>query len=226
MADPRYVFDAIKRRIRDSAIGRFITRRQMARLRDDAAATAGQQMRDLVAKAARGELPAETFRTEFKTLVRNVNGAQYLLGRGSVHAMSGKDFSTLTDLIRHQHSYADGFADVIGTLSEAQAMVRADMYADAGIYAFERGQASAWGIESHLPGYPGDGTCFGLTRCRCRWVMRETETEIEATWTLGAADACPVCVGRSQSWAPVRVPKPYAVPDATPVRLAAIRRVA
>lgn len=228
MANPRYIWDSLKRRIRDSAVGRFIARRQLTALRDGAATQAAGEMRDLAGRAVRGDLTVDAFRAEFRALVRNVNGAQYLLGRGGIHAMSATDFRSLTGIIQSQHAYLDRFVGDIerGILSEAQAMARAEMYADAGILAFERGQASAWGIDRQLPGYPGDGTCFGLTRCRCRWVIVEKDAEIEATWTLGATDACPVCVNRSQSWAPVKIPKPYAVPDRQPVRLAAIRRVA
>lgn len=221
-------FDTRSNRYRDRDSGRFLGKRAVLDLRDRLVAAADTQMRTLASQAATGAIAPVAFRSGMRDLLRNVHGAEAIFGRGGIHAMTSADWGRLGGTLRTQYAYLDGFvADLAnGALSEAQAMARAGMYANGGTLSFEQARASAWGLAGQLPCYPADGGTQCLSNCRCRWDIRQTETTVDAYWRLSAGESCPGCQGRAATYAPFSVPKPYAVPDATPVRLSAMRRVA
>jgi hypothetical protein len=212
-------------RWRDETSGRFLGNRQVVALRDEAVAAAGRDARSLAERAVRGEVAPDAFRAGMREVSRNAHTANYLLGRGGVNAMQASDFRTLATSLRTEFGHIDRFAwDVeAGTLSEAQAAARAELYAGAGVRSYEQGVASAWGVEAELPGYPADGGTQCLSRCRCSWRLNPTEHGIAATWVLGGADPCDGCRQRAAAWNPVVV-MPTAAPT-EPVRLSVVRRM-
>lgn len=220
-------FDLKAKRYRSGETGRFLPKRQIVALRDAVVDAATADVRSLAERAARGEISPDAFRSGMRTAIRNAHAAEYIFGRGGVNAMTKADFGRLGQTLRGQYAYLDRFADQVGLgiVSEAQAAARAAMYVNGGTLSFERGQASAWGLATALPCYPGDGGTPCLTNCRCSWDIKQTATAIEATWKVNA-EACSGCVTRGQRYAPFVVPAWHAQPDTEPIRLSVVRRVA
>lgn len=226
MAKP-WSFDTKARRYRSGETGRFLAKRVVTQLRDDVVAAAAKDARALAERAARGEITAEAFRDGMRVAVRNAQAAEYIFGRGGLNAMGSADFGRLGNTLRTAYSRLERlvFDAGHGTISEAQAANRAQMAIDGGVKAFEQGRAAAWGVAGALPLYPGDN-CEGLSNCRCSWTIVDGEHTIECTWTLGGTDPCGPCQSNAARYNPFVIPKPYATPDTTPVRLSVVRRVA
>lgn len=227
MADPRWGYSPSAKRYRDLDSGRFLPRKTVTDIRDRVVDAAGREARDLAEQVVRGEITPDAFRQGMRVVVRNAHAANAIFGRGGINAMTSADFGRLGSTLRTQFAYLEGFVQAVenGSLSEAQAAARAQLYVNGATRSFEEGQAAAWGIAGQLPCQPADmGTPCG-SNCRCRWDLRETETTIDAYWRLSAGESCVGCEGRAASYAPFSIPKPYAVPDATPVRLAVVPRL-
>lgn len=223
----KWGFDTTAKRYRDLGSGRFLPKRQVVAIRDAVVDAAGQEARSLAERAARGEIAADAFRAGMRVAIRNSHVAQYTFGRGGINAMTPADFGRIGRTLRQQYAYLDRFVIDLrqGTVSEAQAANRAKMYVDSGVKAFEQGHASAWGIATQLPTYPGD-TCEGRSNCRCSWDIRETDAGVECTWRLGGNDPCGPCRQNAARYNPYVVPSRWAQPETGPVRLSAIRSVA
>lgn len=226
MASPRYLWDAVKARFKDSRVGRYLSRKQMTTIRDTTATQAAKEFRALAEQAAKdvkaGVFDAEAFKTAFHASIRNLNASQYILGRGGLSAMTGEDFTALQAILADQKAFASNFAVDLatGTVSEAQAGARGELYAS--VIGYEQGQASAWGIA--LPEYPGQ-RCLGGSRCRCEWVIVDSVDGIEATWRT-EANPCGVCAGNAVEYNPFVIAKANQQIGGSPVRLSLSKRVA
>ncbi len=227
MASPRWGFSTSAKRYRDLDSGRFLAKKTVIALRDQVVAKGGQEARDLAARAVSGAVTPEVFREEMRIILRNVFTSEMAFGRGGIPSMTSGDFGRLRSTLARAFDRLETLVTDLTAqrVSEAQAANRAQMAVDGGIRAYELGKSSSWGIAGQLPLMPGDN-CEGLSRCRCSWSISETDTTIDAYWTLGGSDPCSPCQQNASRWAPWSTPKPYAVPDNQPVRLAAIRRVA
>ena len=226
MAKP-WSFDAHAKRYRSGQTGRFIGKKVVVQLRDDVVSAAAKDARQLAERAARGEVTAEELRAGLRLAVRNAQAAEYIFGRGGVNAMTNADFGRLGSTLRTAYARLEPLIldATTGRASEAQAANRAQMAVDGGVKAFEQGQASTWGVAGQLPLYPGDN-CLGMTNCRCSWSISEGDYTIDATWTLGGADPCGPCQQNAARYTPYSIIKPYANPEAGPVRLTMVRRAA
>lgn len=213
-------YDRNVRRYR-SGNGRFLAKSKVVAIRDAVVDAAAKEARDLAAKAVRGEITADAFRAGMRVAIRNAHVAEYSFGRGGINAMTSADFGRIGNTLRNQYAYLENFVTAIesSTLSEAKAAARAAQYMGAGVTSFEQGQAAAWGV--NLPTYPGQ-LCLGGGSCRCRWDIKETETEIQAQWVT-ESKPCDVCAGLGNRYNPFSIPKYRAQPDTTPVRLSAIK---
>lgn len=128
--------------------------------------------------------------------------AAYVVARGGVVAVPPAEWRVVVDLVARQQGYADGFAAALrgGTISHAQAVARARLYAGATVDAFERAKAKQSGFDA--PAYPGEG-CRGGSQCRCYWSIVEFPDRYEAIWrAVGDTNTCDVCRQRARDWAP------------------------
>ena len=218
-------YDDRVHRYRNLTSGRFLPKRDVVALRDAVVDAAGREARDLARRVVAGDISPDAFRQGMRLAIRNSHVAQYAFGRGGVRSLTQSDFGRIGNTLRRQYAFLERFLIDVqnGTVTEAQAANRANLYINGGVSSFERGHAAAWGL--NLPVQPGDGGTPCLGNCRCHWDIRETETTIDAYWRT-ESDPCSGCMARGERYAPYSTFKPYAVPDATPVRLAAIRRVA
>jgi hypothetical protein len=184
----------------------------MIRLRDQFAAAMESRGKASTERLAEGTRTLQQWEAEQRKALKTAYIDQYVMGRGGRGQMTQSDWGRLGSLLKSQYQYLQGFAADLasGALTPAQATARASLYYASSTQAFEAGHGAAWGIS--LPAYPGDGSTPCKARCACKWSIAETETATEASWLLGAAEHCEVCVGRAAEWAPLTFPKPIPVP--------------
>lgn len=212
--DTGWEWDVPSKRYRRKSNGRFLSHTQTRTLRDrftDAQRSDIDTFVRTYLPATPGEDPVA-----WATGMRHIEDAgwrkiektmttQYTFGRGGVNAMTSEDRAIVQRLLNGQQSYWQRFmreARAGDGMSVDRVAARATMYTDAATSFYERGREAAFNIE--LPGMPGDGTCHGLSRCRCSWELVEKRDHVEARWHTGGSDPCPVCVDRASTWSSVR----------------------
>lgn len=208
-------WSAAARRFRDSETGRFISRAEMLRLRDEFTTGRAGHMRDLTANMASGDLSIQRWELEMRQAIKSTHLVEYLQGRGGRNAMTPEDWGRLGQLIRAQYQFLHSFAQDVsdgryvsadGEVLAAQLQARAALYAGAGTNSNAHGQESAWGFT--LPVHPGDGGTPCLSNCRCHWQIVVTTTEYRAYWRLNAAaETCDGCLARAASYSPYTAPR-------------------
>lgn len=208
-----WTWDEKTARYRDPSTGRFLSHKQVVSLRDQLTDARQDTVGDLV----RSLLPANptTDETAWTSGVRIISErgwkqvqdsmiAQYVSGRGGIHAMTDVDRAVLNQMLRDQKQYWDGFmrSAMNGDVKSRDGVAaRANLYNDASTTFFEAGRERALGIQ--LPALPGDGGTSCAARCRCSWQITVKKDRVEATWTLGGSiQPCADCVSRSGQWAP------------------------
>jgi hypothetical protein len=172
--------------------GKYLSKRETVRLRDEVAEQARRDTTALALALRNGEISKGEFTTQMHQTLATTYGAQYILGRGGMDAMTARDMTHLQEQIVGQFSYVDKFGNDLmsGSVSEAQARNRANMYADAGVQAHERGVASSWNLD--LPAYPADGGTACMSNCRCHWdIKRQDRAKVEHDLALASLAADP-----------------------------------
>jgi hypothetical protein len=165
--------------------------------------------RELTRQLAAGEVSVAQWEREVRALVKRVYVAEYALGAGGHAMVTQRGWGSVGGLLASQYRYLRGFAEDVAAamLSEAQIAARTTLYLESAAQAYERARAAGYDGLS-LPAYPADGSCEGLTRCRCWWDIEEFADRFEATWnTAGDSSSCPVCQQRASDWAPFTQPK-------------------
>lgn len=188
--------------------GTFVSQARMAGLRDEFIAHQKVGVNTLAKQLADGDISLNQWVVGMRQNVKDSFIDQYMLAAGGRNNMTQADWGRVGQMVRNQYEYLDRFAvDVAnGRYTESAVAARARMYVESSSQAFERGNTVTRGMPD-LPAYPGDGSTQCLSNCRCRWVIKETDTEWQCTWKLGQAEHCPDCVERSRIWAPYIVPK-------------------
>lgn len=162
-----------------------------------------QAFQAAVDRYLRGEMSRSELESTMRTTIKDTHIVEYVLAHGGRTSMSLADWGRLGQIIRGQYSYLNGFLDALNSMSAAQALARAALYAHSARSSYWRGLAQVNSIS--LPAYPGDGTTRCKMNCRCRWHLEYSATEIRAYWQLGAAEHCPDCVARAAEWNPIVV---------------------
>jgi hypothetical protein len=196
---------------RNTATGQTIGAPGMLQLRDGFIDAQKQALitGDLADRLAAGEINVQQWVLESRQIIKTTFIDQYAIGRGGRKNMGPRDWGVIGGQCKTQYTYLDGFAQAIagGELSAAQIKVRAEMYVDASVQAYERGISERLGLPK-MPAYPGDGSTECRTNDRCHWEYAETETAWECTWVLDASvENCPTCVERARDWAPYVIQK-------------------
>lgn len=202
MADTRWTYDPETRTYRNVETGKVVTAARMVRLRDEFLAVQHTWAVDFAAALAAGTMTLATFEREMRVRIVRVFVAEYLFGRGGVSRILGSDRQVIGSLVQIQFGFLRAFTIDIGnaTMSEAAIANRATLYWQSARQAYERGQATAAGVD--LPAYPGDGSTRCKVRCRCKWDIREEDEQTVAYWRLRPAEHCADCLERSGVWNP------------------------
>lgn len=193
--------------------GRALSDRELVTLRNDLADGMAEEARSLVSRLFAGLLDFVSWARAFARTIASGITAGFLLGHGGARTVTPKAVSAIDAMIAEQHGYAAGFARDLadgltgGTLTEAAASARAELYAGASVHAYEQGRADAVGVD--LPYYPGDGgtsndgeQCVCLGNCRCAWqITHGGDGPATAAW-ITAADGkvCPGCEARGNDY--------------------------
>jgi hypothetical protein len=159
---------------------------------------------DLTAQLEAGSIQVGDWQDGMQALLARYHTAAYMIGLDNT-ALSQNALDAIAAQVEAQMGYLNNFALVISSAGEFQAAFynRADMY--AGSITTEYWEAKVGDLP--LPAMPAQGTSCG-GRCKCSWVIEEVDAangDYNATWTLGAADHCQVCLQRADDWAPVQI---------------------
>lgn len=215
--DPGWSWDTTSRRYRNTASGRYLSHRDVVKLRDRFTDARRQGTLDLFARylppnAATDPLGwnvgVRYLREKGWQEVERSMIAQYTFGRGGKNAMTGDDRVTLQRMLRNQKTYWDGFLTeaLEGRMSRDAAANRATLYDDASTTFYETGRESAFSIT--LPAIPGDGGTECKVKCRCSWRIVRRKNWTDATWKTVPGDICSGCLSRASQWAPYRIDHP------------------
>lgn len=218
------VWDATKRRYRDDATGRLVTRPQLRQLRDELADAYSAQFRTLTQQYGEGAISRTAWESGFRDLITRAAADGYAFGRGGVAQMTDTDFDALLRIVTTQLQFGEGFfTDVRAQLAARQGQLardlkaqllpqltaRADLYGGAAVHGFEQGQAVAVteGGLANLPAYPADGSSECGANDRCAWVITEQDGMWAARWvTERDGNVCPTCQWRGDNWNPLMIP--------------------
>jgi hypothetical protein len=201
---PAYTWDAVSRRYRDNATGRYVSHAAFDALRDAFAAKQETMIVSLARSLSQGGMTLRSWEEETYQRIRRATIAEYLAGRGGRHAATPADMRAIGAMLKEQRRYLRGFAEKIaeGGMTEQQIVNRAKLYARAVGQAFERGRASSWGVR--LPAYPRDGSTPCLVNCKCRWEIKVERSAVVAYWRMSVAEHCDECRSRARRWSPYR----------------------
>ena len=197
-------FNDTTKRYRNTAASVSITGNRLIELRDGLVDKQLPATRRLVNQLRDGEISVQEYTLAMRRNIKKVYLGEWMLAKGGVNAMTAADVSSVAQHVQRQYGFLQTFADQIknGELSVGQIRSRSEMYLHSSTQAFERGQASSFGIE--LPEYPGDGNQICLSRCKCRWnIVRGDDGAIQAYWLMNiTAEHCESCRQNTAKWNP------------------------
>ena len=197
-------FNDTTKRYRNTVSSTSVTNNRLIELRDNLMVKQTPAIRRLVNQLRDGELSVQEYTLAMRRLIKKAYLSQFMLAKGGVNAMTTRDVASVARQIVRQYGFFQNFANQIknGELSVGQIRSRSEMYLHSSTQAFERGQASSFGID--LPEYPGDGNQVCLSRCKCRWqITRKDDGTIQAHWILNiTAEHCESCRQNAARWNP------------------------
>ena len=200
-------WNAQTNRFRNLVSGVNITDNRRIELRDGYIQKQLPAIRRLVYQLRDGEITVQEYLLAVRRHIKKVYLGEWLLGKGGVNAMTANDVRLVGIHVHRQYEFLQNFIEQVrnGELSVAQIRSRSEMYIRSATHAYERGQASSYDVD--LPEYPGDGNQICLSRCRCRWEIVRTDTEIQARWLVNiAVEHCESCRNNTATWNPLRIP--------------------
>lgn len=195
------------KRFRNLVTGANITDIRRIELRDAYIKKQLPAIRRLVNQLGNGEITVQEYLLSIRRHIKKTYLGEWLLGKGGVNAMTANDVRLVGIHVHRQYEFLQNFVEQIrnGELSVAQIRSRTEMYIHSATQAYERGQASSYDVD--LPEYPGDGNQICLSRCKCRWEIVRTDTEIQAHWLVNiAVEHCESCRNNTAKWNPLRIP--------------------
>ena len=195
------------KRFRNLVTGANITDNRRIGLREEYIQKQLPAIRRLVIQLRDGEITVQEYLLAVRRHIKKAYLGEWLLGKGGINAMTSDDVRLVGIHTQRQYGFLQNFVEQIrnGELSVAQIRSRTEMYIHSATQAYERAQASSYGIG--LPEYPGDGNQICLSRCKCRWEIVVTETEIQAHWLMNiTAEHCESCRENTAKWNPYIIP--------------------
>lgn len=197
--------------------GEPVTAEQITELRDEMVAQVADELGQIAIEElglpngesdvrAAVEFPLgriERFSTRFLGRVTDMITTAYTVARGGVGRVTDGGWRTVVDLVARQETFSQGFVAALreGTVSEAQAVARARLYAGSAIEAFEIAKADQVGFEA--PVFPTQD-CEGQVACRCWWEIQEFPDRFEGTWHAeGDRNTCGPCKQHAREFNPL-----------------------
>lgn len=214
--------------------GSRMTREKLVAFSQQSVEASTGRVNTLASQVSTGILTPAQWREEMREELKKEYIRQYLLGRGGRDQMTSVDWGSIGGSLVEQYKYLDGFADVVGGLTEGQIKVRtfvdlvalgslgngrlpggvqrAAMYVNSAREAYYRARARALGFSpDQLPYHPADGGTDCLTRCNCDWEYVPVYDDgnligWDCYWRLGASEVhCDGCLIRANESAPVEI---------------------
>lgn len=195
------------KRYRNLVTGANVTSNRRIGLREEYIQKQLPAIRRLVIQLREGEITVQEYLLSIRRHIKRAYLGEWLLGKGGINAMTSDDVRLVGIHVQRQYQYLQNFVEQVrnGELSVAQIRSRTEMYMHSATQAYERAQASSYGID--LPEYPADGNQICLSRCKCRWEIVVHETEIHAHWLMNiAAEHCESCRENTAKWNPFIIP--------------------
>lgn len=167
-----------------------------------------QRAEDATRRLISNEYTLPEWENEMRWVLKDSYGASYLLGRGGRNVMDMRDWGRVGRTLQDQYRFLNQFAGQLaaGSVSEARALQRANLYPLSAKQAEARAAATTRGVPD-LPAYPGDGSTECYSNCGCYWQLEEVtlgdgSPGWNATWVRGKTDSCVTCIRREVEWAP------------------------
>lgn len=159
-------YDPRTARYRDSRTGRFLAHETIVQIRDTFAERVRVEMGKVTDAYQSGRLSAGEWKTAMRGQLKNSTIASYELGKGGGEQMTAADYGRVGRALRDQYAYLEKFAAQVPQMTPEGVSVRAQLYAETAIGAYETGRAQAL-IQAGVK---------------------------EATWHTAADEAvCPIC---------------------------------
>lgn len=210
-----YVWNAIERRYRDTATGRFVSSERVRAAAEQILDNGNNQSDDLADLLIGGQLSPADWYDQFRETLKRRSVSTYMLGRGGKNAMESADYGRIGAYLREQYKLlADFRADIeANLLSPAQIRARSRQYFNSTRTLYERGNAAAYGLATVLPAYPGQQPCTTdcCAGCGCYWDIQPAnlgepdKEDWDCYWKLGISEHCKQCERRGVAWSPLRV---------------------
>ena len=191
------------KRFRNLVTGSSITDNRRVQLREEYIQKQLPAIRRLVVQLQEGEITVQEYLLAIRRHIKKSYLGEWLLGKGGINAMTADDVRLVGIHVHRQYEFLQNFVEQArnGELSVAQIRSRTEMFIHSATHAYERAQASSYSID--LPEYPADGNQICLSRCKCRWNIVRTDTEIRAHWVMNiTAEHCESCRGNAAKWNP------------------------
>ena len=199
-----YKFDPVARSYWDDETHAFVPNRDVLGMREGLIASASPEAEAMSDAFASGEMARAEWVDQFRSHIRNVTEAQYMLGRGGRAQMMPDDWAIVDARLERQESFIQRFASDIenAVLSPEQASYRARLHVAATRSAFEVGRGRSW-TDAPLPTYPSDGRQTCRTGCKCHWHYRMVDGMVHATWKLeSGSEHCGSCSANAMLYNP------------------------
>jgi len=167
-----------------------------------------ERLKLLVVLFFSGALSLVAWREAMRQEIERVYILSYVLGRDGLDKMTEGDWLKLQVVLDQHYAYLSKFEKNISGMSEAQAQVRATLYAQSAYQAYSVGQEQAAGQGALiLPAHPGDISTECGSNCRCHWRIEDRAViGWNCYWEVDAqAESCKDCLKRGENWNPLVV---------------------
>ena len=140
----QYAYDARSGRYKEVATGRFLPTDDLRAIVSERLEIGARIAQGLVDNLWSGSLDYDQFQASMMDVIKGNNAVMYALGRGGVRAMTNDDYAQLSEMVKSEAQYLDGFIDAIGQgeLSLEQAKARASLYTDGPWEAYHLGETN------------------------------------------------------------------------------------
>lgn len=205
---PGWSWDPATRRYREEDTGRSYGERELRGLRERFLRQVTDRTLVVTGQLANRQISLEDWELEMRRVVKDAFGTAYMLSRGGRNAMTQGDWGRVGQMVGRQYRYLNQYAREIDgeTVTRNKALSRAQLYVQAAMQSYQRGQLATYGDMPRLPRVPGDGTTTCLVNCRCELMIEPTDDGWNVTWQdLGDERECRDCRELAASWAPLQL---------------------
>lgn len=151
-----------------------------------------------------GSLSEAQWYRRFSDVVVQGNLAGAILAVGGIAFLSTDILESTERTNETQLRYLNGFRRNLSTLSDAQKLQRAGLYAGAMRERYWTAHTRAQGLV--LPAMPGVRTSCG-SNCKCNWniIQLAGNGNWDCQWRISAQESCEECLRRQRVFNPLRV---------------------